>query len=39
MYICDETGKMWDGTITTAMISKLMLEKNPGKKIVYNAIC
>ncbi len=39
MYICDETGKMWNGTITTAMISKLILEKNPGKKIVYNAIC
>ncbi|MBP8017100.1 phosphomannomutase/phosphoglucomutase, partial [Candidatus Gracilibacteria bacterium] len=39
MYICDEKGEMWNGTITTAMISKLMLEKNPGKKIVYNAIC
>lgn len=39
MYICDETWELWSGTITTAMITKLILSKNPGKKIVYNAVC
>lgn len=39
MYICDETWELWSGTITTAMITKLILQKNPWKKIIYNAVC
>ena len=39
MYICDEKWEVWSGTITSAMISKVMLQKNPNKKIVYNAVC
>ncbi|MDD2486830.1 MAG: phosphomannomutase/phosphoglucomutase [Candidatus Gracilibacteria bacterium] len=38
MYICDEKGDIWSGTITTAMIAKTILQKNPGKKIVYNTV-
>ncbi|MDD2565477.1 MAG: phosphomannomutase/phosphoglucomutase [Candidatus Gracilibacteria bacterium] len=39
MYICDNEGMVWSGTITTAMIAKMMLAKNSGKKILYNAVC
>ena len=39
MYICDEEGVIWSWTITTAMISKMLLERNPWKKVLYNAVC
>ncbi|EKE29792.1 MAG: Phosphomannomutase [uncultured bacterium (gcode 4)] len=39
MYICDETWTVWTWTITTAMIAKVVLEKNPRKKIIYNSVC
>lgn len=39
MYICDEEGVIWSWTITTAMISQMILEKNIGKKVAYNAVC
>lgn len=39
MFIVDEKGIIWSWTITVAMISKMILEKNPGKKVAYNAVC
>jgi len=39
MYICDEEGIIWSGTITTAMIARTILALNPEKKIAYNAVC
>lgn len=35
----DETGKYVTGTITTAMIAEMLLRKNPGEMILYNAVC
>lgn len=39
MYICDEEGVIWSGTITVAMIADMLLTKNPWKKVLYNAVC
>ncbi|EKE27329.1 MAG: hypothetical protein ACD_3C00223G0006 [uncultured bacterium (gcode 4)] len=39
MSICDEAWVVWSWTITTAMIAKVMLEKFPKKKIIYNSVC
>ncbi len=39
MYICDEKWNLFSGTVTSAMIVKMMLEKNRWKKIIYNAVC
>ncbi|MCD6417736.1 phosphomannomutase/phosphoglucomutase [bacterium] len=39
MFIVDEKGQLVGGDIITAMVSRNMLEKYPGSKIVYNLIC
>lgn len=39
MYVCDEDGIMFSGTVTTAMIASIFLERNPGQKVIYNAVC
>lgn len=39
MYVCDETGVVFSGTVTTAMIAAIMLAKHPGGSVVYNAVC
>lgn len=35
----DEQGKYITGTITTAIIAEMLLRKNPGEIILYNAVC
>lgn len=39
MFLMDEHGEFVSGTITTAMVAKLILDKNPGETLLYNAIC
>lgn len=39
MFLMDETGRFVSGTLTTAMVTTQMLEKQPGSAILYNAIC
>jgi phosphomannomutase len=39
MFLLDETGRFISGTITTAMVAKQILKKEPGSMILYNAIC
>ena len=38
MYICDETGAVFSGAVTTAIIAETILKKNPGAGIIYNTI-
>lgn len=38
VFLVDETGKIISGTIMSAILSKLLLEKYPGENILYNAI-
>lgn len=38
MFLIDDHGDFVDGTMVTAMVSKVMLEKHPGSAIVYNLI-
>jgi phosphomannomutase len=39
MYICDETGVMFSGTVTTAIIASIFLQRHKGEKVIYNAVC
>lgn len=39
MYVCDESGEMFSGTITTAIIASIFLPRHPGEKFIYNAVC
>lgn len=39
MFLMDEKGTFVSGTITTAMVAKQILQKNPNETILYNAIC
>lgn len=39
MFLVDDTGRLVSGTITTALLSRYILEKHPGEMILYNAIC
>lgn len=39
MYICDETGVVFSGSVTTAMIASVLLAKYNGQKVGYNAVC
>ncbi len=39
MFLMDEMGNFISGTITTAMVAKQILKKNPGATLLYNAIC
>lgn len=38
VYLIDEKGRTLSGTIMTAIIADNLLQKNPGKTILYNAI-
>jgi len=39
MFLLDEKGNFIRGDMTLLLLAKSMLEKNPGKGIVYNLIC
>ncbi|HNT29812.1 MAG TPA: phosphomannomutase/phosphoglucomutase [bacterium] len=39
VFLTDETGAIIPGTLMTAMVAKMMLGKQPGETILYNAIC
>lgn len=39
MFLMDEQGNFVSGTVTTAMVAKQILKKNPGSTLLYNAIC
>lgn len=39
VFLIDEQGKAVSATITTAMIAKQMLSREPGSRILYNVIC
>lgn len=39
IFLIDEQGQFIQGDMTLLLISKSMLEKNPGSGIVYNLIC
>jgi len=39
VFFVDNEGETLSGTITTAMISEIILKKNNGGTILYNAIC
>lgn len=39
LFLIDDRGRIVSGTITTALLSKYILAKNPGELILYNAIC
>ena len=39
VFLVDERGQPVSGSTTTAMLAKAMLAKNPGSKVIYNAIC
>lgn len=39
MFLVDKNGKQLGGDITTALVSKSLLQKSPGETILYNLIC
>ncbi len=39
MFLIDEKGNGLGGSEVTALVSKMLLKKNPGSTILYNAIC
>jgi len=39
VFFIDDLGKVISGTVTTAMIAEMTLDKNKGATILYNAIC
>lgn len=39
MFLLDKNGKQLGGDMTTALVSKSLLKKNPGETILYNLIC
>ncbi len=39
VFLVDEKGQGISGSITTALVAKGLLEKNPGATILYNLIC
>lgn len=39
MFLIDDKGRFVSGTITSALLSRYLLEKNPGAMLLYNAIC
>jgi phosphomannomutase len=39
VFLVDNEGRTISGSTTTAMVAKVMLEKHPGAKIIYNLIC
>jgi phosphomannomutase len=39
MFLVDERGRGLGGSDVAALVSKMLLKKNPGSAILYNAIC
>ncbi len=39
VFLVDERAEPLSGSLTTAMVAKALLEKNPGATILYNLIC
>jgi phosphomannomutase len=39
VFFLDEKGRIVNATILTAMIASIILKKNPGETILYNAVC
>lgn len=39
MFLIDDKGRFVSGSITSALLSRYLLEKNPGATLLYNAIC
>ncbi len=39
MFLIDERGQFIGGDMTTAMVSVMILRRNPGAAVVYNLIC
>ena len=39
VFLVDETGEPVSGSLTTALLARVMLEENPGATVVYNLIC
>lgn len=39
MFLVDEKGALVDGSTTTALVAKQLLQKTPGETILYNLIC
>ncbi|HUP68684.1 MAG TPA: phosphomannomutase/phosphoglucomutase [Acidimicrobiales bacterium] len=39
VFLVDEKAEPLSGSLTTSMVAKAMLEKNPGSTIIYNLIC
>ncbi len=39
VFLVDEKAEPLSGSLTTSMVAKAMLEKNPGSSIIYNLIC
>lgn len=39
VFIVDDDAQPCSGSLTTALVAKGILEKNPGEKVIYNLIC
>ncbi|HUR17703.1 MAG TPA: phosphomannomutase/phosphoglucomutase [Acidimicrobiales bacterium] len=39
VFLVDERAQPLSGSLTTSMVAKTMLEKNPGGTVIYNLIC
>jgi len=39
VFLVDDAGQLLSGSLTTAIVAKVMLEKNPGATILHNLIC
>ncbi|MEZ5143885.1 MAG: phosphomannomutase/phosphoglucomutase [Acidimicrobiales bacterium] len=39
VFLVDDQGQLLSGSLTTAIVAKVMLEKNPGATILHNLIC
>lgn len=39
MFLVDEKGNLVDGSTTTALVARQLLQKSPGEIVLYNLIC
>ena len=39
VFLVDDQGELISGSLTTAIVAKVMLDKNPGATILHNLIC
>ena len=39
VFLVDDQAQLVSGSITTAMVARRLLEKNPGSNVVYNVVC